>query len=139
MYKKILVAFDSSKFSVSALKHGAGLAKTMGSERITVVHINQELPLQEPVLNIDLDKLIDDEDQQLLSSVVQFLSESNVEYDVHAFYGDPSTIITSYAEKEGYDVIIVGNTGKGMIKEALLGSASHKVAHSADCPVIIVK
>ncbi|MGG0451710.1 universal stress protein [Priestia megaterium] len=139
MYKKILVAFDGSKPSVCALKHGARLAKTMGSERITVVHINQELPLQEPVLNIDVDKLIDDKDQQLLSSVVQFLSESNVEYDVHAFHGDPSTIITSYAEKEGYDVIIVGNTGKGMIKEALLGSVSHKVAHSADCPVIIVK
>jgi len=139
MYKKILVAFDGSKPSVSALKHGARLAKKMGSERITVVHINQELPLQEPVLNIDLDKLMDDEDQQLLSSVVQFLSESNVEYDVHAFHGDPSTIITSYAEREGYDVIIIGNTGKGLIKEALLGSVSHKVAHSADCPVIIVK
>ena len=139
MYKKILVAFDGSNPSVSALKHGARLAKKMGSERITVVHINQELPLQEPVLNIDLDKLMDDEDQQLLSSVVQFLSESNVEYEVHTFHGDPSTIITSYAEKEGYDVIIVGNTGKGMIKEALLGSVSHKVAHSAGCPVIIVK
>ncbi|MFL0497849.1 universal stress protein [Priestia megaterium] len=74
-----------------------------------------------------------------MSSVVQFLSESNVEYGVHAFHGDPSTIITSYAETEGHDVIIVGNMGKGVIKKALLGRVSHKIAHSADCPVIIVK
>ncbi|MFS0901453.1 universal stress protein [Priestia aryabhattai] len=137
MYKKILVAFDGSKPSVHALKHGADLAKIVDSELVTVLHINQDLPLQEQVLNIDLEKLIDEEDQKLLSPAVQFLSKSNVGYEVHTFHGDPSNIITSYAEREHYDVIIRGNTGKGVIKEALLGSVSHKVAHSADCPVIL--
>ncbi|MGB3566334.1 MAG: universal stress protein, partial [Priestia megaterium] len=37
------------------------------------------------------------------------------------------------------DVIVIGSRGKGFVKETFLGSVSHEVAQSAECPVIIVK
>lgn len=139
MYKKMLVAFDGSAPSARALHHAAELWKTIGSEKLTILHVNKDLPMQEPILNIDLDQLLDEENQEILNSAIQFLSESNVNYETHVFDGDPAHIITVYASEHDYDVIIMGSTGKGLIKEALLGSVSHKVAQSAHCPILIVK
>lgn len=139
MYSKILVGLDGSAPSAHALQHAAELAKSLNSEKVTILHINKDLPLQEPILNIDLDELMKEEDQEVLAPAVQFLAESGISYETHIIHGDPASNITQYAKKHNYDVIVVGNTGKGVIKEALLGSVSHQVAHSAHCPVIIVK
>ncbi len=39
----------------------------------------------------------------------------------------------------GADLLVVGNRGRGAIKEALLGSTSGRVADHAPCPVVIVR
>lgn len=139
MYKKILVAMDGSTPSVNALQHSAELAKALGSEKVTILHINKDLPLQEPLYNINLAELMDEENREILTPAVQFLTDANIPFETHTFHGDPANLITSYAKEHKYDVIVMGNKGKGFIQEALLGSVSHKVAHSAPCPVIIVK
>ncbi|MFG3613306.1 universal stress protein [Rummeliibacillus sp. G93] len=139
MYRKVVVALDGSEPSAHALQHAAKLAKIMNSEKITILHVTKNLPLQEPIFNIDLDQLFADEDQEVLAPAIQFLSESGIVYETHTFHGDPANVIVAYATEHDYDVIIMGNTGKGIIKEALLGSVSHRVAHAAQCPVIIVK
>ncbi|MDN4524535.1 universal stress protein [Fictibacillus fluitans] len=139
MYNKILIAFDGSPSSARALMHGVELAKTFESERVTIVHVNKNLPMQEPVMTINLDELIEEEDKELLLPAVKYLSDSGIHYETHTFQGDPGHVIASYANENGFDAIIIGSTGKGLIKEALLGSVSHSVAQLADCPVIIVK
>lgn len=139
MYNKIIVAFDGSKPSAQALQHGVELAKNMNSEMLTILHVNKNLPLQEPLLNIDVDSLLEEEDRQVMEPAIHYLSESGIAYEAHAFQGDPAQTITAYAKDHHYDVIIMGSTGKSLVKEALLGSVSHSVAHSAECPVIIVK
>ncbi|MGN7396656.1 universal stress protein [Peribacillus frigoritolerans] len=139
MYKKILVAFDGSTTSSHALHHAVKLAKKVGSEKLTILHVNKDLPLQEPILNVNLDQLLDEENQEILTPAIQFLSKSGMNYEVHTFGGNPAHIITSYASEHNYEVITMGNKGKGIIKEALLGSVSHEVAQSAHCPVLIVK
>jgi nucleotide-binding universal stress UspA family protein len=39
----------------------------------------------------------------------------------------------------GADLLVVGNRGRGKLKEALLGSTSGRVADHAPCPVVIVR
>jgi nucleotide-binding universal stress UspA family protein len=53
--------------------------------------------------------------------------------------GRPSEKIVEEAKAEGIDAIIMGSRGLGGIKEFFLGSASHRVADQAPCPVLIVK
>jgi nucleotide-binding universal stress UspA family protein len=139
MYEKILVAFDGSAPSARALYHAAQLAKTAGSEKVTILHINNDLPMPEPVLNIDLNELLDEENEKVLAPAIEFLSKSEIHYETHTFQGEPAHIITAYARDHHYDLIVIGSAGKGVIKEALLGSVSHKVAIAAHCPVLIVK
>ena len=68
------------------------------------------------------------------ATTVGFSIETVVEH------GKPADRIVEYADKEGIDLIIIGNTGTStklsrMIKT--LGSVSRSVSEKASCPVMI--
>ncbi|EIT85669.1 universal stress protein family [Fictibacillus macauensis ZFHKF-1] len=139
MYEKMIVAFDGSVPAARALQHAIQLAQTVHAKLVTILHVNPNLPLGEPLLNIDLDSLVEEENEALLMPALRQLAHSGISYESHSLDGDPAAVITTYADEHRADVILMGSTGKSMIKEALLGSVSHEVAHTAHCPVIIVK
>jgi nucleotide-binding universal stress UspA family protein len=56
----------------------------------------------------------------------------------HAETGDPAEAIVRVAEREGADVIVVGNKGMAGVRRAL-GSVPNSVAHKAPCAVFIVQ
>jgi len=49
--------------------------------------------------------------------------------------GDPSTVITDYADANGVDLIAMPTHGYGAFRRALLGSVTAKVLHDARIPV----
>ena len=53
--------------------------------------------------------------------------------------GDPAVEIVNVAKDSSFDIIVIGHKGSGKVKESFLGAISEKVAHSAPCPVVIVK
>lgn len=53
--------------------------------------------------------------------------------------GDPALEILSEAEKDEYDLIVLGVTGEHDLKHQLLGSVSTKVAQDAPCSVFVAK
>ena len=140
MYDKILVAFDGSKPSIHALQHAAKLAKTANTKKMVILHVNDEpIDLQQPVYNVELDQLIEEENHKILSTANELLLEAGIPYETHTLEGDPSEQITSYVKENPYDLIVMGSMGKGLIKGVFLGSVSRTVIHSVDCPVLIVK
>ena len=54
-------------------------------------------------------------------------------------YGEEGQTIVSFAEKNNYDMIVVGSRGMGIVKESFLGSTSSHVVHDAKIPVLVVK
>lgn len=48
-------------------------------------------------------------------------------------------MIVKMAKEEDFDIIVIGGRGLGGVTEFLLGSVSDRVAHNAECPVLIVK
>jgi nucleotide-binding universal stress UspA family protein len=52
--------------------------------------------------------------------------------------GDPADVLIGTAERDGIDLVIVGNKGMTGAKRFLLGSVPHKVSHHAPCDVLIV-
>ena len=54
-------------------------------------------------------------------------------------YGDPAEEIIDAAEAHDCDVIVIGSSGKGLVKRTLLGSVSAKVAMQAQLSVYIVR
>ena len=54
-------------------------------------------------------------------------------------YGDATRGILDTAANEQVDTIVIGTRGLSDIQGAIFGSVAHKVAHAADCRVIMVK
>ena len=50
-------------------------------------------------------------------------------------HGDPATYITTYAEQNGVDLIMMATHGYGTFRSLLLGSVAAKVLHDAKCAV----
>jgi nucleotide-binding universal stress UspA family protein len=56
-----------------------------------------------------------------------------------ALAGDAAQKILQQAQKSKSDLIVVGTRGLTRVGEFVLGSVSHKVVHSAKCPILTVK
>ena len=54
-------------------------------------------------------------------------------------YGDDGKRIVNIAERENFDLIVIGSRGMGSAKEVFLGSTSNYVLHKSKIPVLIVK
>jgi nucleotide-binding universal stress UspA family protein len=56
----------------------------------------------------------------------------------HILAGEPADCLLKVAEDVGADLLVVGNKGMQGPKRFLLGSVPNRVAHHADCSVLIV-
>ncbi|CAH0275835.1 TRAP-T-associated universal stress protein TeaD [Peribacillus simplex] len=54
-------------------------------------------------------------------------------------YGEPGSSIVYYANKEQFDLVIIGSRGLNSLQEMVLDSVSHKVVNRVKCPVLVVK
>lgn len=136
MAKKILVAFDGSKYSNEALREAVDMAKSSGAKLIIVsaVNINEEFETETPGL---ADKMTE-RTRRLLDKVAEKVSAKvEVEKEVHV--GDPYEIIVDVAKKKKADLIVMGSHGRTGLTRLLMGSVAAKVIGHAPCNVLVVK
>jgi nucleotide-binding universal stress UspA family protein len=53
--------------------------------------------------------------------------------------GQPSQVILQQAKELGADLIVMGSHRHTVIGDAMLGTTTHKVLHSTDLPVLVVR
>jgi nucleotide-binding universal stress UspA family protein len=145
--KKVLVAVDGSKYSEKALAVAAALAKRQHSD-LAVLHVF-ELPLmwttKDGVLQYqypqDVLETIRQEADKLVQENVRKAESFGIGARGVVLSGEGSVVgtIVSYAEENGFDLIVLGTRGLGGFKRLLLGSVSSGVASHAHCSVLIVK
>ncbi|GMK40293.1 universal stress protein YxiE [Paenibacillus sp. CCS19] len=139
MYNHIVVPIDGSPQSFKALDHAIELAQTLSSDiRLTVIHVDASVSLNEPVFGTELDA-VEAEDKQVLDAAVSRLKASGVSFQAIHQTGDPAATICQTAIDNLADLIVMGSRGLGLIKEIWLGSVSHSVAQHATCPVLLIK
>lgn len=62
-----------------------------------------------------------------------------VEVERRIAAGDPGRAIATVAEEGGFDLIVMGSHGAGLVRRVLVGSVSHWVLHHATTPVMVVR
>lgn len=67
------------------------------------------------------------------------LQSKNLPYEVTILHGEPGPAIDDYANKNEFDLVVIGSRGLNMFQEMVLGSVSHKVMKRVNCPARIVK
>jgi nucleotide-binding universal stress UspA family protein len=53
--------------------------------------------------------------------------------------GAPAEVIADTAMDDGYDIVFVGNKGRGAVSRVLLGSVADRLVHICKRPVMVVR
>ena len=134
LFKNILLPMDFSLPSEKALGVVMGLASVV--EKVELVHVVSEKEVRE-LSPQDIEPKTN-QGMKNLNMYMQELAQLGLEAHAHVFVGNTVKEILQSAEGLDATLIVMGTTGKDMIKEFWMGSASHRVAELAQCSVLLV-
>jgi nucleotide-binding universal stress UspA family protein len=132
--KKILVAYDGGQPAGRALDLAAELAQRFEA-KIGVVSVVPVRPGRAPIDPWD-DRAVHTAE---LAQARRILAEHGIEAVLYEPEGDPAHTIEQIAEEGGYDTVVVGSRGLGVLSRALQGSVSEHVATHSTATVIVAR
>ncbi|HSP20965.1 MAG TPA: universal stress protein [Planococcus sp. (in: firmicutes)] len=139
MYKKILLAVDGSDHSIRAAEQAIKIAAPSTDSQVTIVFVADHANAKNEVLHSGSSMELDLQRRKKMQPVEKTLAAENIKYKVKILHGTPGPAIVEYANKEKFDILVIGSRGLNSLQEMVLGSVSHKVVKRANCPVLIVK
>lgn len=160
-YNGILVGTDGSPTATRAVEEAAGLAAALGITPLIVC-------AYEPPSEEELDRLRSDPNdpvaqwkagrtqretpdefrwriaaasqaEDILERAQEHASKAGAAAETRAVEGSPAEALISLAEKEGFDLIVVGSVGMTGAKRFKLGNVPHRVSHHAPTDVLILR
>lgn len=144
--KKILVPIDGSPVSQKAAEKAVEIANRYGS-KITFIHVVDtrgiysydvggiiSVPFNYPNITENLIEM----QTKLLDAFVSSIGIADEDVVKVVLHGEPSDKILEYAEKEKFDLIVMGRRGYSKIKRFFVGSVTQRVISDAPCPVLTV-
>ncbi len=135
--KRILVTLDGSKFSEKGLNEAIFYAKLTDAEITGLNVVVVQSTLASSVLNYK--KYLTEKSEKFLDSMKQRCEKEGVKFKSKILYGKPSTKIAEFAQKEKFDLIIVGSRGLSGIKQKILGSIASGIVQKSKTSVLVVK
>ena len=139
MFSRILVAVDGSASAKKAFEKSIYLAQRC-SAKLDVIHVVLDSTYGgDSAATFDLIEGLKERGAKLLEQCKSEAARNNVPVETLLELGDYAQVIIDIANKNNYDLIIMGSRGLSAFKELLLGSVSFKVMHHASCPVMVVR
>jgi len=137
--KRILCPIDFSAFSRSALPAATELAKQFGAT-IVLAHIADarfDYPEWNAQIALNNTQHLVEAAQENLARVAKDLS--GVKSEIHVSVGVPHHSLVGLTSNGKVDLVIMPTHGRKGIAHALLGSVTERVAHGANCPVLVIR
>jgi len=143
--KKIVVGVDGSVQAGQALAWAIRLAQAARAEVIAVLVIPPPSYYEfgagygVPVVPAELDPEWRAEmRREFEGKWCAPLATSGLAYRLRVEDGRPAAVISTVADEEEADLVVVGRRGRGGVAEMLLGSVSHELSHRCKHPVLLV-
>ncbi|NND86150.1 MAG: universal stress protein [Nitrosopumilus sp.] len=136
--KKILVPLDGSKNSFRGLDVAIHMARQCQASvtGLYVLGITKPRP-NDPIS--PLEKILLENARKIMKKSKLIAAKRGILFFEKVSYGDDEKRIVEIAEKNNFDLIVIGSRGMGAAKEIFLGSTSSYVLHKSKKPVLIVK
>ncbi len=155
---KMLVPVDGSPASYNAAEKSAKIAKNYGFavKLVTVIDydsISRHSRSEKLWRQVDgsliagRTRTVDNEElagemrenaMELLDALTEELDFGDIIIEKEVLFGEPYLIILETAEKEKFDLIVMGNRGFSRIKRFFVGSVTQRVISEAPCPVLVI-
>jgi nucleotide-binding universal stress UspA family protein len=132
--KKILIAYDGG----DAARRALDLAIEMAHKFDAAVGVVSVVPVHAGRVPVDP---WDDRDVHTaeLAEAVRVLRAQGIEPVMYEPAGDPAATIEKIAEEGGFDMVVVGSRGLGLLSRALQGSVSEHVATHSRATVVVAR
>ncbi len=137
MYQKILVPINDSECSKHALQEAIKIAKVTGGS-ITITHVYEEEPIYATSKREFFD-LLKKQAETILAEGQKLAKAEGFKVKTLLLPGDTVDQIVKEADKNNFDLIVIGAGGSGKFSEFVLGSTSHGVIKKTQLPVLVVK
>jgi nucleotide-binding universal stress UspA family protein len=138
-FDTILVAIDGSEGSARALETAIELA-ALTSGRLVALAVEGPLPAYAATVG-EVDEVKREKDAffgRVVAKAKHEAERAGVELEVEVRAGHAADLIVRSARERGADLVVVGHKSH-FLGDYLLGSSADRVAHHAECPVLIVK
>ena len=140
---KILLPVDGSKSSLNAAKYVVKLAKDLRSKcTVTLISVHDDIGLghvKQFVANSVIDDYLREVSEKELKSAQKALDTAAVKHSMVIKRGNVANEIIALANKEKFDLVVMGSKGRSGIVDAIMGSVAQKVSNAAKQPVLLVK
>jgi nucleotide-binding universal stress UspA family protein len=140
----VLLPTDGSEGALTGAARGIELAIAVDAD----IHVLSVIDTPDSVdvrttseSSADTERLpMEIEVETAVETIAMIARDWNEEIDVTTFidWGDPSRVISNYADEYGTDLIVMGTVGRSGFERFLLGSVTENVLRTARVPVLAV-
>jgi len=140
-FKKILLPVDFSHSSDAAISFASSLAAD-SEALLMLLHIGENSPAYLAgyggfSYTPEFHEKVVKENRELLERIKPTIP--GIKYEHQYLDGNPAKEILGFAERENFDLIVIGSHGRTGLSRLLLGSVAEAVVRGAKCPVLTVK
>jgi nucleotide-binding universal stress UspA family protein len=136
--KKVLVPVDGSDCSRAALQFACDLAARVGAsvDALTVVERERQSKgeIARPANDAGMTAA-----QTELHQLIESVPHDGQKIVEHLDVGNPTERIVLAAERDDFDLIVMGTHGRTGRPRSLAGSVAESVVRNASCPVVTVR
>jgi len=129
---------DGSKNSFNALTKAIFLAKKCGAliTALYVLHTPFDNPnmIYVPQTQNELKKV-----EKFLDTAKSQVTKNSIKFKKEIVFGHEAKEIMGFAQKNKFDLIVIGARGHGKIKQMLLGSVSNSIVQNSKVPVLVIR
>jgi nucleotide-binding universal stress UspA family protein len=138
MYDNILLPTDGSEGMTAVIEHARDLA-AIHDGTVHVLYVANtaslsDLPMESSWEGVS--SALQQQGERAIEAATEILGGQSVETRI--IEGSPSKEITTYAEENDCDVIVMGTHGRSGVDRLLLGSVAERVVRSAQVPVLTI-
>jgi nucleotide-binding universal stress UspA family protein len=140
---KILLPVDGSKSALNAAKYVAKLTKELSSKcTVTLISVHDDIGLghvKQFVANSVIDDYLREVSEKELKGAQKVLDTAGVKHSMVIKRGNIANEIIALANKEKFDLIVMGSKGRSGIVDAIMGSVAQRVSNNAKQAVLLIK
>jgi nucleotide-binding universal stress UspA family protein len=145
--RKILVAYDGSPHSKDCLAWAIEMARPVNA-RITALKVRESAEVALAYAMAESGsatrmmarlKEMDDADASMMKAVKETGQKLGIEIATQILEGNASQILMEQSQKQGFDLIVAGARGYGIIDRLPIGTVAHNLISVSPVPVLVVK